>query len=291
MSTTRYAMVPVFVLGVIGVCSAQAHSDSLRFRIDPMLVTPSHGPMLFVVVKNEGSTAREGTLTLKAPEGWLLSPKTQTIEVKPGEVGRFGFNVQRAKQTEENRYPLEVVFREEGKPDVTYRQDGVVATAPYFAPEIDGKTDDWKDAVPLGTATGEGDASRETVVRTFWSRRAFSILVEVEEDQLKPAVLGDSAEKVQYGDAVQLAFGAEKPGREGYEYLIVADGEGGGTCYSLEKEGDRVVWTAEEKAKCRVTRERVNDGSITTLRMLHSLSRRCGRRSAPARAAPSASPG
>lgn len=261
------------VLGVVTLFSADAlalelspeDQSQLQLRIEPMLVTPLHGPMLFVVVKNRENsarcgTARCGTLTLKAPDQWLLSPKEQTIDLAANQVGRFGFNVQHAMTTGSNTYPLEVIYREKGKPPFTYKQNVVVATSPYFKPVIDGKIDDWKDAVPVCSITGKGIHRRKTIVKTFWNRRAFSVLIEVEEDQFTPAILGKSSDDTRYGDAVQVAFGAEKPGLAKYEYLIVANGgEGEGICYRLEKEGKRSTWVVAEKAKCFITR----DGKVT----------------------------
>jgi hypothetical protein len=262
----RFSLVFVWFCGALGLLPSgpvaaedaadERSAEVLLFQIEPMLVTPSHGPILFVAVKNPGGRSRKGTLRLKTPEGWLLSPPEHEVEISPDQVVRVAFNVQRAKSAEENRYPIQVSFREEGKPDVTVRQEVVVATAPYSAPNIDGEADDWADSVPVRSVQEDGSSLKETVVKTFWSRRAFSVLVEVEEDRLRPAVFPGSDDEAAYGDAVQLAFGAEKPGQEGFEYLIVAGGgEGGGTCYRLVKQEDHVVWNPEAKAKCRVTRE------------------------------------
>jgi len=111
-----------------------------------------------------------------------------------------------------------------------------VTTAPYFKPVIDGKHDDWKDAVPVTFATG----GKKTAISTYWSQRSFAVLIAVEEDKLTPVppTGGDAAALF---DAVQISMAprdAKTPAQDDaqdqrYEFLLTGRSDGGGACFTL----------------------------------------------------------
>ena len=95
---------------------------------------------------------------------------------------------------------------------------------------IDGDLADWKDALPITFTTG----GKQTVVRTYWSKKQFCLAVEVEEDQLtslEAAVDGKGMDAVfvAIGPAEAAAPG-EKPAR--YEFMLASStaAANGGTC-------------------------------------------------------------
>jgi len=213
----------------------------LELRIESFPVAPAHSPSAVAVVGNRGQAPFQGTVRIKAPEGWQLSPTEQEVSLGPGEVKRVAFIVKRGMIVESNRYPLEVSVTGSGS-TVIYRQEVVTASAPYFKPTIDGNTDDWKDAIPVTWTTG----GKKTVISTYWNRRQFSLLVAVEEDELIPF-----QEKPEPGgfDAVQVAISPQdtqtgtSPDEDAsrYEFLFVATTRGAdGKCFLLAEPGMRL---------------------------------------------------
>jgi len=161
---------------------------------------------------------------VKGPEGWLIVPAEQAISAPAGGTVRVAFTVQRGTIVEANSYAMEARLTAAGT-TVVHRQSVVCAIAPYFRPKIDGKNDDWKDAIPVSFIVG----GKTTAISTYWNRRQFAVLVAVEEDNLAPW-RGDAVKEPC--DAVQLAISPEdKPtaaspdqpaGR--YEFLLAATG-------------------------------------------------------------------
>ena len=163
-------------LATAGIAVAEG---PVALRIESFVVAPSHTPSAVVVVVNHGRAAYQGMLKLAVPYGWQLAPTEQEVSLGPGEAKRVRFLVRRGTITESNCYPLEASMTGAGV-TVTRRQDVVTASAPYFKPTVDGRTDDWDDAIPVTWTTG----GKKTVVSTYWNRRRFSLLVAVEEDRL-----------------------------------------------------------------------------------------------------------
>ncbi len=230
------------LLTVLAAAGAAAAQNPVALRMESFAVAPAHSPSAVVVVMNHGQTPYQGTLRLKAPEGWQLSPAEQEVALAPGEAKRVPFIVKRGMINEENSYPLEASITGAGT-TVTRRQNVVAATAPYFKPAIDGKADEWKDAIPVAWTAG----GKRTVISTYWNRRRFSLLVAVEEDKLIP--LQDSPGEAGF-DAVQVAVSPEdaetgtSPDEEAarYELLFAATGSGtGGKCFLLVQPGMKLA--------------------------------------------------
>ena len=130
-----------------------------------------------------------------------------------------------------------------------HRQDAVCTSAPYFRPTIDGKPDDWKDAIPVTFTSG----GKKTVISTYWNRKQFALLVAVEEEKLVPW----QADPGPAGcDAVQLAIspdeaptGSSSDGPSGrYEFLLVATGGGRGRCFQLAEPATKLGPTQKPRA-------------------------------------------
>ena len=221
--------------GLAGTASAEA---PVALQVGSFMVAPAHMPPVIVSVKNLGTTAYDGTIRVKLPDSWKYAPAEQPISLSPGATGKVRFNIKEARTTEDNSYPVEVAATGAGT-TVTHRQDVVCTSAPYFKPDIDGRLEDWKDAIPAAFTAG----GKSTVISTYWNRRQFSILVAVEEEKLVPLKAGSPAKSF---DAVQLALSPQKTvtgAKEDdeatrYEFLLVSTGEGtDGKCFQLAEPG------------------------------------------------------
>jgi len=221
--------------GLAGTASAE---DSVALQVGSFMVAPAHLPPVIISVKNLGATAYDGTIRVKLPDGWKFVPAEQPISLSPGATEKVRFNIKEALTTEVNSYPVEVTATGGGA-TVTHRQKVVCTSAPYFKPEIDGRFEDWEDAIPAAFETGK----KSTVISTYWNRRQFSILVAVEEEKLLPLKDGSPAGVF---DAVQLALSPQKTVTGAtedaeatrYEFLLVSTGQGSeGKCFQLAEPG------------------------------------------------------
>lgn len=219
--------------------------DPVALRITNMGVTPAHMAPVTVWVKNVSDTAYEGTVRLELPDGWRASVPGRDVSLASGEVTGLRFTLHDAKNREENRYPLTAVAQGAGQ-EVRHSREIVCASAPYFKPDIDGKTDDWKDAIPC-TFVAQG---KKTTICTFWNRRQFSMLVAVEEDKLIP-----QREDSPF-DAVQIALSPQNTKTSAdaddeatrHEFLLTSDGAGqGGRCFRLAEPGTKLSVTQADR--------------------------------------------
>jgi len=200
--------------------AADSGADQLiHVRAENFLVSPSTGPVTHIAVRNSQTTAFKGTLRAQFPNGWKVTPAQHEFELQPGEMKRLAFTVESGTDNSANRYPVTVTVEGNGgKTEIS--QTVVCASTPYFKPVIDGDLADWNDAIPIAFTTG----GRQTVVRTYWSKKLFCLAVEVEEDTLTglEAAAGGSGM-----DAVLVAVGpAEASSPDGkparYEFLAVS---------------------------------------------------------------------
>ena len=175
-----------FTACLVFTASWCAADEPVALRIENFTVPPATGPLAFVTVKNLLAEPYAGSLSLTAPEGWRIAPAEREVQLEPGQVARVAFTVEQARATVDNSYSCEARATGHGT-TVVHRRDVVVASAPYFKPVIDGDPADWQDAIPVTFLTG----GKQTVVRTFWNRRSFSLLVAVEEDHLSGPPAGN----------------------------------------------------------------------------------------------------
>jgi hypothetical protein len=222
-------------LGVSHLCCAAlccAAAEPVALRIDSLTLSPAQLPSAVVVVGNPTDAHYKGTVGLQAPAQWVLDPTQCGVSVGPGQTQRVRFHVKRGTNRSDNVYEL-TAFAERDGNRVTASQSVQVASAPYFKPDIDGAKDEWADAIPVTWST----SGERTVVRTYWNRRQFCLLVEVHERRFVPWQPGSS----RACDAVQLAIAAEgsvtprslEENATRFEFLLLGDHEGAGQCFQL----------------------------------------------------------
>lgn len=249
---TLSALMTAVLVGYLAGCGGQQQASApagpvgLALRAEMLMVTPATGPLAHVQVYNHSSQPFAGLLEVDYPEGWKLNKNAQPVQVAAGQTVRLPFAIEKGVNAADNSYRVEMrVVPAAGRPPVAKRQQRVVcASAPYLAAEVDGKIDDWKDAIPATWWT----YGRATVIRTGWTRRALSVLVAVEEDKHTPAAGG----AMEFPDAVQIAIApreAKLPRKAGdkagrHELLLMA-AAGGPKCLVLARQDQPVRGEAE----------------------------------------------
>ena len=235
-----------FLLLAAASLPGQAADAPVAVRAAPFTVPPATGPVTHVLVTNLRDVAYRGTVSLKLPEGWKLNRESQPVSLAPRATARVAFAIEKARATEANAYPVRVVAVGEGT-EVAREQTIVCASSPYFTPKIDGRTGEWDDAIPI-TFLSRG---RTTVFRTYWSRSAFSLLVEVEEEKLNGHGRKGAFDAVQVALAGRGAATGTKPSEKAarYEFLLVAGGSmwARDRVYALAKPGMALSVAAEER--------------------------------------------
>lgn len=206
-----------------------ADDGPLRVRMENFTVTPSTGPVVGVQVENRSDKELEATVKVNWPEGWEGAPDEQKVTVKAGDSESAAFTIEKAVDRAANRYPVTIEARS-GDQVVKRTQQVVCATAPYLKPQLDGKLDDWKDAVPVSLPGKNG----VTAAMTCWNRRQFCI--------------GVRAERMAAG-ALQFALAPGTAGDEGrFELVVVApETDGPAKCYQLLRPGDDLAAAETER--------------------------------------------
>ncbi|MHC4248235.1 MAG: DOMON domain-containing protein [Planctomycetota bacterium] len=218
-----------------------AEGPPVAVRPENLVVLPATGPVTHVQVQSLRDAKYRGKVRLVCPEGWKLDSAEKTVEIEPGALARVPFAIEKGVDSAENVYALKVVATGGGA-EVAWEGTVRAATTPYFKPVIDGKLDDWADAVPFEFGADGAKVS----VGTYWSRRSFSLLVRVEEETLLGIAAGGSV-----ADAIQFAVspsGAETPLEPGgraarHEFLVAMEedsGTGSYSCFRLAAPGDAV---------------------------------------------------
>ena len=205
----------------------------VAIRPENLCVQPSTGPLTHVLVQNLLDKPYTGTIHVTVPPGWKLDATSKPVTIAPRQLARIPFAIEKAIDAESNVYAIGVRVSGGGQ-DVVWDTPVVGATTPYYKPVIDGKGDDWGDAVPITFTVG----GKKTVVRSYWSRKAFSLRISVEETA--HVAMGNKP-----FDAVQVAISparARTPRQangttQRYEILL-ASGAGGGKCFMLTRPGE-----------------------------------------------------
>ncbi|MHB8900738.1 MAG: COG1470 family protein [Thermoguttaceae bacterium] len=234
-------VLPGVVLAGMVLAAGAGAGEPVGLRVANMAVAPAHMPAVKVWIENRGEGPYEGELTLRLPEGWTLDPASQRVSLKAGETSSASFTIHDARTLEENRYPVSAVARGDGG-EVCRTQEIVCASAPYFKPEIDGRSDDWKDAIPVTFVTG----GKGTSISTYWNRRQFAMLVGVEEQELAPRRPGEPFDAVQVAISAQgTATSTTADGQAGrWEFLLTAGGAGEESqCFQLAQPGTKLAET------------------------------------------------
>lgn len=223
---------------------------AVALRAENFVVLPSSQPLAFVDVQCLQSQPYRGTVSYRGPQGWRVSPAQRQVELRPGEIQRVQFAVDRGTNLEENSYPVEIrAASSDATAEVVRKQNVRCASAPFFKPVIDGDPAEWKDAIPLRFVT----KGKLTTVSTYWNRQQFCLLVAVEEDRF----VGYRAKPGPNGfDAVQVAVApqgsktgslpTDDAGR--YEFLFVWTGAGtAGRCYQLARPNVKLGETQQDR--------------------------------------------
>jgi hypothetical protein len=230
---------------LIAATTAQALAGEapVALRAEHFLVPPSTGPVTYVRVLNRGDVARAGTLRIELPEGWKANRLQAKVSLKPGETARVPFAIEQAHENDSNQYRLHMIFTADGA-KVTREQTVFCTTAPYFKPDIDGRAGDWKHAVPV-TFTTDG---KKTTARTYWNRRHFYALVEVEEADCigyrkRPGKRGFDAVQLALAPSDAVTPDARTAKAARYEFLLVAARYfwQGDDCFTLLKAGEALA--------------------------------------------------
>jgi hypothetical protein len=243
---------------VVGVAARAA--DPLLLRAESLTVLPNSQPVVFVNIRNVSDADYAGKVALTVPEPWRITPDVHAVQLTPGEEQRLAFSVAGGRASQSNSYPVEIQAIGGGQ-TVTRRQRIVVASAPYFKPEIDGDPREWGDAIPVTFVAG----GKKTTISTYWNRRYFSVLIAVDEEKL---ITPDDSHT---HDAVQLAFSpsgtttGRSPGDEAhrFEFLLVPDRSGGGTCHQLAQPGQKLGASREPRSLDRL---RYDEAKIAVFR-------------------------
>jgi hypothetical protein len=209
--------------------AAVAEDAPLRLRMENFTVTPSTGPVVGVQLENRSGKELEAAVKVNWPAGWKAAPAEQKVKVKPGESTTSAFTIEKAIDLAVNRYPVTVEARV-GDRVVVCEQQVVCATAPYLKPQLDGRLDDWKDAVPIKLSDDGG----ATTVMTCWNRKQFCVAVRAE---------GMKAGALQFVLAPGTASDAGR-----FEFVVVApEQDGPAKCYQLLQPGDDLAITGRER--------------------------------------------
>ena len=234
---------------VLSLLAATALHAAPVVRCHSILVNPSTGPVAEFDISSD--TAWSGTLTLTPPDGWTLAPASHEIALQAGESKRIPYHIVKARETPENAYPFTVALS--GLPPQT--QILRAASAPYYKPKIDGRLDEWKDAIPIRF----GDPGEQTTLRTYWNQTALCFAIEVEEKALVP-----SDKKTADGrfDAVQLYIAPKGATAKRHEFLIEPVSKSKAVCKRLASPdgADHKDGTLEKGAAVAIR----NSGGVTT---------------------------
>lgn len=233
----------VWLCGGLWAIGAAQGGEAVALRGEHFPVLPSHLAVTHVLVQNLQSTPFSGEVVVQGPAGWRIAQPAGPVQLAPGETKRVPLSIQRAQESADNSYLLEIIARS-GTQQTVRKQRVMCASAPYFKPTIDGKIDDWKDAIPVTFVT----RGRKTVVSSYWNRTYLALLVAVEEDRLvgyRPGV--DACDALQVAVAAKdtpTGKSADMPATR-YEYLFVAGDGGPGKCFRLAEPGMPLVQTQQ----------------------------------------------
>lgn len=207
----------------LGAAAAGAWAgEPVALRAEHFTVPPSTGPVTHVLVENLTDAPYQGILRLKLPEGWQAAPPERPVALKPRETLRVPFTVEHATEAESNSYPVEVTATGGGT-QVVRKQNVVCASAPYLKPRVDGRPEDWEDAIPVAFLC----QGKRTLVKTGWNPGHFCLFVAVEEARLTGYRRGPQAaafDAVQFTIAPRDAKTGTAPTGQAarYEFLVTA---------------------------------------------------------------------
>ena len=246
----------IFIYFITCISKAQ----ELSVRPKNFIVTPSTGPICEIVVRNNGKATYRGKITPTFMKEWKVTPLSQEVELKADETKVLPFAIEFGTDLAANSYPVSI-SAVSGDKKTELKAQVVCASSPYYKPKIDGKLDEWADAIPITFTTKK----KKTTVRSYWNKNNFYLAVEIEEENLiglKDAIAEKGLDAIQF---ILSPKGGDPAAR--HEYLVVDsasmwDGDG---CYLLTREGKaadkkKLKEMLLEEAEVKVSRS----GKVTT---------------------------
>ena len=115
--------------------------------------------------KPDGRSVRWHALD-HGPTDWRIAPDSQPLELAAAAEKRLAFNIEKARNVAANVYPFTIQARV-GDRLVRCEQSVFVATPPYSKATIDGRPDEWQDAIPVSFVQQD----KRTTISTFWQRK------------------------------------------------------------------------------------------------------------------------
>ncbi|MGQ9524299.1 MAG: hypothetical protein ACUVTZ_05585 [Armatimonadota bacterium] len=244
--------------------------DPVSVRVKPLLGAVSQGPPIRVEVTNEIGAPVTGEIMVKPPKGWILAKNRERFgPINPGQTTVVSFPVTQAAVSPDNRYHVTVYAakRLTNLPwqmgwNLKVEQDISAAIAVRGTPTIDGKLDDWENAVPL-TLSGpeflspwapEGYRKSWTVgnlsavVYTMWDDQYFYFAAKVTDNFHSQISSRENPYHLPHdGDSIQIAFGVDahdpsklkSPDDPGYRRGLIFDTDYE-YCLSLTPRGPEV---------------------------------------------------
>lgn len=195
---------PSLSLIALSLSAAYALHAAPIMRCHSFLVNPSTGPVAEITVSS--AEAWSGTLTVTPPDGWTIDPQAHDITLQANENKCLPYRIIKAREVADNAYPFTLAL----SGGVTVTQTVRTASAPFGKPKVDGKLDDWKDAIPLRF----GEKGAQTTLRTYWDNAAFYLAIEVEQKTL------NLSRTDGLRNAVQLYLAPKSATVKRHEFLI-----------------------------------------------------------------------
>jgi hypothetical protein len=243
-----YRLSQLVLLVCVGAAGNATSAPQVAVRAENFTVPPATGPVTHILARNTGNTESAVTIEPEFPAGWQWTPRNRKVRLQPNEVKRLPFTIEKASDAKSNRYAIEITVIQ-GSDKAVHTQNVVCASAPYFEPKIDGKFNDWSDAIPVTFTT----AGRKTVVSTYWDKRYFYLYVQVEEDRLRSYKKNSAqVDAVQFALAARNAVTASAPQAKAQrsEFIIVDVGGmfAKDRCFQLIEPAHELSVTQEQRS-------------------------------------------
>ena len=200
--------------------------SAASLRIQPFSGALKDKPHLTVEVENVGNTPISGYLKIRLPEEWSIRRDTLPVKMMdPGKKEEITFIFSEMKQSKDNLYPVEVIFREHGGGEAIVSRVLTEMVATYGTPTIDGDDSDWKGARFLTMDKPEYAVGLVPYMEwnlscrfaTLWDKDNFYFLGVVRDNNYHQPQTGSL---IWQGDSFQIAFDCVNAGEQ------VEDGKG-----------------------------------------------------------------
>lgn len=234
------------LLAFCGAASLLAQ-EPVDVRLENFAVMPSTGPVVNAWIRNRTGQPLDAVVRAQWPEGWKVQPPPP-LSVPPRSTAKAAFTVEQAIDVAQNAYPVTIEVEAGGRV-VRSLQEGLVATAPYLKPSIDGLIEDWKDSVPI--RFGIGGKGCTATAMSCWNRKQFCLAVQVEDERLGASADGLRRDAIQFALTPSPAGGASAmaPGPSPrYEFVVIAGAAGPAPGFLILRPTDDLNLAAQERS-------------------------------------------